>query len=162
MHEIVFPAIESNDSNSISTSAVNGTRQYWNSQTKIIASMIQVDGSSMTYEHTDDYYTDNFGNMSVASGITTILPALNMLLTSTLSDLHNLMPNTTSVTSGYINGSQSDNDTIDTPYEEYKYRPETYMVPIIFGLIFVVGVVGNGTLIIVFIKHRAMRNVPNT
>lgn len=54
------------------------------------------------------------------------------------------------------------NDTTDEPYQDYKYRPETYMVPIIFGLIFLVGIVGNGTLIVVFIKHRAMRNVPNT
>lgn len=54
------------------------------------------------------------------------------------------------------------NDTVDVPYEDYKYRPETYLVPIIFGLIFIVGVVGNGTLIVVFIRHRTMRNVPNT
>lgn len=54
------------------------------------------------------------------------------------------------------------NDTGDTPYEDYKNRPETYMVPIMFSIIFVVGVVGNGTLIVVFIKHRAMRNIPNT
>lgn len=56
----------------------------------------------------------------------------------------------------------TDNDTLETPYEDYKYRPETYMVPIIFSMIFIVGVLGNGTLIVVFIKHRAMRNVPNT
>lgn len=58
---------------------------------------------------------------------------------------------------------ETKNDTItDEPYEDYKYRPETYMVPIIFSLIFIIGVLGNGTLIVVFIKHRAMRNVPNT
>lgn len=64
-----------------------------------------------------------------------------------------------------INGTKNsdlNNGTIDVPYEDYKYRPETYMVPIMFGIIFIVGVVGNGTLIIVFIRHRAMRNVPNT
>lgn len=80
-------------------------------------------------------------------------------------------------TSDIIVGTDTDNDTIyattnddlnnngsgiDVPYEDYKYRPETYMVPIMFGIIFIVGVVGNGTLIIVFIRHRAMRNVPNT
>ena len=52
--------------------------------------------------------------------------------------------------------------TTEIPYESYALRPETYMVPIIFGFIFVVGVIGNGTLIIVFLRHRAMRNVPNT
>lgn len=58
-----------------------------------------------------------------------------------------------------------DNDTItttETPFQPYEHRPETYMVPIIFGFIFIVGVLGNGTLVIVFLRHRAMRNVPNT
>lgn len=50
----------------------------------------------------------------------------------------------------------------DVPYTEYEYRPETYIVPIIFAIIFLVGVIGNGTLIIVFLRHRAMRNIPNT
>lgn len=50
----------------------------------------------------------------------------------------------------------------EVPYEDYKYRPETYIVPIIFGIIFVAGLMGNGMLIAVFVKHRAMRNVPNT
>lgn len=52
--------------------------------------------------------------------------------------------------------------TTETPYQPYEHRPETYMVPIIFGLIFIVGVLGNGTLVVVFLRHRAMRNVPNT
>ncbi|XP_039294765.1 neuropeptide CCHamide-1 receptor [Nilaparvata lugens] len=41
-------------------------------------------------------------------------------------------------------------------------RPETYVVPVIFALIFLVGVVGNGTLVFIFARHRNMRNVPNT
>ncbi|XP_044737859.1 neuropeptide CCHamide-1 receptor-like [Chrysoperla carnea] len=48
------------------------------------------------------------------------------------------------------------------PYRSYKERPETYIVPVIFFIIFVVGVLGNGTLVIVFIRNRAMRNAPNT
>ncbi|XP_030025314.1 neuropeptide CCHamide-1 receptor [Manduca sexta] len=47
-------------------------------------------------------------------------------------------------------------------YQPYYERPETYIVPIIFALIFVIGVVGNGTLVAVFVRHKAMRNVPNT
>ncbi|XP_057652476.1 neuropeptide CCHamide-1 receptor [Diorhabda carinulata] len=43
----------------------------------------------------------------------------------------------------------------------YKERPETYFVPILFFIIFVVGVVGNGTLVAIFIRHKNMRNVPN-
>lgn len=54
------------------------------------------------------------------------------------------------------------NTAADVPYEDYKYRPETYIVPLIFGIIFIAGLTGNGMLIAVFIKHRAMRNVPNT
>lgn len=47
-------------------------------------------------------------------------------------------------------------------YTPYEQRVETYIVPIVFFLIFVVGVIGNGTLVIVFLRHQAMRNVPNT
>ncbi|XP_068146549.1 neuropeptide CCHamide-1 receptor [Drosophila tropicalis] len=55
-----------------------------------------------------------------------------------------------------INGSTA------TTYVPYGRRPETYIVPILFALIFVVGVLGNGTLIVVFLSVRQMRNVPNT
>lgn len=48
------------------------------------------------------------------------------------------------------------------PYQPYYERPETYIVPLLFALIFVIGVVGNGTLVAVFVRHKAMRNVPNT
>lgn len=47
-------------------------------------------------------------------------------------------------------------------YKPYDERPETYIVPFIFSIIFVVGVVGNGTLIVIFLRHRSMRNIPNT
>lgn len=50
----------------------------------------------------------------------------------------------------------------EVSYQGYQYRPETYIVPIIFGIIFLAGLMGNGMLIAVFVKHRAMRNVPNT
>ena len=45
---------------------------------------------------------------------------------------------------------------------DYSKRPETYIVPMLFALIFVVGVLGNGTLLLIFVRHRNMRNVPNT
>lgn len=50
----------------------------------------------------------------------------------------------------------------DSQYTPYNQRPETYIVPVLFAIIFIVGVLGNGTLVIVFLRHRAMRNVPNT
>lgn len=55
-----------------------------------------------------------------------------------------------------------DVNATDTPYKPYDQRLETYLVPAIFALIFIVGVIGNGTLIFIFFRHRAMRNVPNT
>ncbi|XP_059476265.1 neuropeptide CCHamide-1 receptor-like [Neocloeon triangulifer] len=47
-------------------------------------------------------------------------------------------------------------------YVPYEQRPETYIVPVVFAIIFVVGVLGNGSLILIFARHRRMRNVPNT
>jgi hypothetical protein len=50
----------------------------------------------------------------------------------------------------------------DTSYIPYYSRPETYLVPIIFLIIFVVGLSGNGLLIFIFYRHKSLRNVPNT
>ena len=47
-------------------------------------------------------------------------------------------------------------------YVPYHLRPETYIAPVLFAVIFVVGVVGNGSLILIFCRHKAMRSVPNT
>lgn len=54
------------------------------------------------------------------------------------------------------------NVTMEPPYFPIHERPETYIVPIVFFLIFVVGVTGNGTLVFMFLKYPNMRNVPNT
>lgn len=58
-----------------------------------------------------------------------------------------------------VNSSELNNSE---PFQPYIERPETYIVPFIFALIFIIGVVGNGTLVAVFVRHKAMRNVPNT
>ncbi|KAB0792972.1 hypothetical protein PPYR_12592 [Photinus pyralis] len=50
----------------------------------------------------------------------------------------------------------------ENTYTPYPERPETYIVPVVFFIIFIVGVLGNGTLVVIFLRHRAMRNVPNT
>lgn len=57
------------------------------------------------------------------------------------------------------NTSLADSAAEYVPYEE---RPETYIVPVIFALIFLIGVLGNGTLVLIFARHRHIRNVPNT
>jgi hypothetical protein len=53
----------------------------------------------------------------------------------------------------YTNGSD---------YIPYDKRLETYVVPVLFSLIFFVGIVGNWTICVIFIRHPSMRNVPNT
>ncbi|XP_030375519.1 neuropeptide CCHamide-2 receptor [Scaptodrosophila lebanonensis] len=58
------------------------------------------------------------------------------------------------------NGSIAD-DAIGH-YVPVDQRPETFIVCVIFALIFIVGVLGNGTLVIIFFRHRSMRNIPNT
>lgn len=80
----------------------------------------------------------------------------------------------------YLNGSSLVEDVVNYTMLEYsdmtsmfegnsshipivpsEKRLTTFIIPIIFGLIFIIGVLGNGCLILVFFKHRAMRNVPN-
>lgn len=56
----------------------------------------------------------------------------------------------------------NDTNSSDTDYTPYPERIETYLVPPIFSLIFVSGIVGNWTICAIFIKHTSMRNVPNT
>ncbi|XP_057381674.1 neuropeptide CCHamide-1 receptor-like [Daphnia carinata] len=46
-------------------------------------------------------------------------------------------------------------------YVDYSERPETYIVPLLFGVVFLAGVIGNGCLIIIFCRHKSMRNLPN-
>lgn len=53
------------------------------------------------------------------------------------------------------------NATTEVPYVQYEDRLETYLVPTIFALIFIIGTLGNGCLILIFFRHRTMRNVPN-
>ena len=66
-------------------------------------------------------------------------------------------------TMDYENSTLLDNLTVtEVPYVQYEDRLETYIIPTIFALIFIIGVLGNGCLILIFFRHRTMRNVPNT
>lgn len=61
---------------------------------------------------------------------------------------------------GLVTNQSFGNESIEVmPYEN---RIETYIVPIVFALIFIIGVFGNGILVIIFMRQRTMRNVPNT
>lgn len=81
-----------------------------------------------------------------------------------VADVLSIYANDTNTTEWTVpDGTPSSSlNTEEVSYKDYQYRPETYIVPIIFGIIFLAGLMGNGMLIAVFIKHRAMRNVPNT
>lgn len=60
---------------------------------------------------------------------------------------------------GMVDGVDSDPVTSYVPPLQ---RPETIFITVLFTLIFIVGVLGNGTLVIIFFRHRSMRNIPNT
>ena len=50
----------------------------------------------------------------------------------------------------------------DPGFIPYDQRPETYVVPTVFSIIFIVGALGNGSLILIFLRHRRTGNIPNT
>ncbi|XP_046406691.1 neuropeptide CCHamide-1 receptor-like [Ischnura elegans] len=60
----------------------------------------------------------------------------------------------------HSNFSTNNTDT-SHDYVPYSLRPETYIVPIVFAIIFMVGVLGNGTLVLIFLRNRNMRNAPS-
>ncbi|XP_012261064.1 neuropeptide CCHamide-2 receptor isoform X2 [Athalia rosae] len=55
-----------------------------------------------------------------------------------------------------------DQEDDENQYVPYNERPETYIVPVVFLIILVVGVAGNGALVLTLLRHANMRNVPNT
>ena len=61
-----------------------------------------------------------------------------------------------------IEGGGEDTEEEELTYIPYSQRPETYIVPVIFGIIFLVGVIGNSCLIYILLRHKSMRSVPNT
>jgi len=63
------------------------------------------------------------------------------------------------ITTSMMDDSASEDDG---GYVSYNDRPETFIVPVVFGLIFLVGVVGNASLIWILLRNKNMRSVPNT
>lgn len=55
----------------------------------------------------------------------------------------------------------SEYDETDNDYVPYDQRPETYIVPAVFSIILIVGVMGNSILVLILLCHANMRNVPN-
>ena len=77
---------------------------------------------------------------------TIIIPSVKV--DETIGDIVTTVPNDTT------------NETL--AYIPMATRPEQYLVPIVFALIFVIGVIGNSSLVYFFIKYPQMRSVPNT
>lgn len=98
-----------------------------------------------------DYSTTDFNLSNISSTTASFLLSIPSSSISSI-EVHSIENN---------NNNEKPNGTSEE-FVPYENRPETYLVPLLFSIIFIVGVLGNGTLIIVFIKHRAMRNVPNT
>jgi hypothetical protein len=58
--------------------------------------------------------------------------------------------------SAALNAS-SDNST----QVQQRFNVEQYIVPVVFGLIFLLGVIGNGSLMFIIFRYKSMRNLPN-
>lgn len=101
---------------------------------------------------------------SKGSGTTGTPVAESLFVNATLATLHSgwedLVSRTLNTTlSAHVNQTSSYGDSEEfVPYEQ---RLETYVVPTLFGFIFLVGLLGNGTLILVFMRNKSMRSVPN-
>lgn len=63
---------------------------------------------------------------------------------------------------GVIDQTMSkDDEEEEEDYTPYGDRPETYIVPVVFLLILLIGLTGNGVLALTILRHSNMRNVPN-
>ena len=49
----------------------------------------------------------------------------------------------------------------DHEVSQFSGRPEGYAVPVIFAMIFITGIIGNGTLIYTVLRNKNMRNTSN-
>ena len=61
----------------------------------------------------------------------------------------------------FNSGNSSNCTTQEDNASIFSRLPEAYAVPVVFAVIFIVGVVGNGTLILTVLKNKTMRNAPN-
>ncbi|XP_067628790.1 neuropeptide CCHamide-1 receptor [Eurosta solidaginis] len=100
------------------------------------------------------------GGGGVAVGVPTFIDNLMHVMSTTGAAMVNNVNTSINNNGASLNGSGM--AATETPFLPYVMRPETYIVPVLFAFIFIVGVLGNGTLIVVFLGVRQMRNVPNT
>ncbi|XP_021957117.1 neuropeptide CCHamide-1 receptor isoform X2 [Folsomia candida] len=98
---------------------------------------------------------NNKDSILILGGLDSGMPPEEFVMPNVTSDLLSLWDNSTG------NGSSDGAGPSSDEYVPYSLRPETYIIPVLFAIIFIIGMAGNGTLIIIFLKHRTMRNVPN-
>lgn len=85
------------------------------------------------------------------------------ILSYKLSDVQSMLNESLLGDFGILDDDQGLETNMTAPhYEPYEKRLSTYIMPTIFALIFLIGVLGNGCLILIFFRHRSMRNIPNT
>ncbi|XP_033230913.1 neuropeptide CCHamide-1 receptor [Belonocnema kinseyi] len=61
-----------------------------------------------------------------------------------------------------FNCTLDEDNCTEEAYMPYSARPETYILPAVFSFILIIGVTGNGILVLTILRHANMRNVPNT
>lgn len=148
----------------------NNTLSLWELTTRATTAATAIagigSGSSLTRSRLVDegggYDGGNRDESNGSDGVAAYGDNLMQALSTTASFIYNNNNNNNSSSNSKSSISGNLTAVTETPYVPYVMRPETYIVPVLFALIFIVGVLGNGTLIVVFLSVRQMRNVPNT
>ncbi|XP_045197918.2 neuropeptide CCHamide-1 receptor-like [Mercenaria mercenaria] len=84
----------------------------------------------------------------------------NMSTTTFLSNI-SYTEQTTDLNNSTAVMQSTENTTVVEPLIEAEERPEAVIVPILFAIIFLVGVIGNTALIFTVLRNKSMRNTPN-
>ncbi|BFZ09925.1 hypothetical protein BsWGS_12964 [Bradybaena similaris] len=93
--------------------------------------------------------------------------ATSVFVTATGKIVDNGLQGLDNRTNGSLDDSSpaetGDSDTGSVDHDRWAVREdlESRVIPVVFGLIFVIGLVGNGTLIVSVLANKVMRNIPN-
>ncbi|XP_075168951.1 CCHamide-2 receptor [Haematobia irritans] len=110
----------------------------------------------------DDYTNLSYTKASAIALATPITTTITSSANTTIISSKSISFQMDNVTRIALQGNDGMVNDTGMGYVPPIQRPETIFVAILFTLIFIVGVLGNGTLVIIFFRHRSMRNIPNT
>ncbi|XP_039955533.1 neuropeptide CCHamide-1 receptor [Bactrocera tryoni] len=168
-NNVLQQALMAEAKTSYSAATTNNTLSLWELTTRATTAATAIagigSGSSLTRSSLVDEgggYGDGNQEVSGDGGVVAYVDSLMQALSTSASFMYNNNNNNSSNNSNMSSSSSNVTVVNETPFVPYVMRPETYIVPVLFALIFIVGVLGNGTLIVVFLGVRQMRNVPNT